>query len=138
MWQTPQLRSFEVQNLIKTVRDVLRVKHYSVRTEESYVRWILYFLRFHHNQNPLRMGKTETSNFLTHLAVQKRVAVSTQNQALSALGIRELGLAICFSLFKALSIRDQDAIILNRGFLPTLVWLPFFKMSLKTGCASRH
>ncbi len=85
MWQTPQLTPVEIEKLLKKVRDVLRVKHYSIRTEESYVRWIQYFLRFHHNQNPLRMGKVETGNFLTHLAVQRKVAASTQNQALSAL-----------------------------------------------------
>ena len=80
-----KIPSLEIQDLFRKVREVLRVKHYSIRTEESYLRWIQYFLRFHHNQNPIRMGKMETSNFLTHLAVQKRVAASTQNQALSAL-----------------------------------------------------
>jgi integron integrase len=85
MWQKPHLNSIEIQNLLRKVRDVLRVKHYSIRTEETYKRWIQYFLRFHQNQDPVKMSKTEVSLFLTHLAVQKRVAASTQNQALSAL-----------------------------------------------------
>jgi integron integrase len=84
MWQIPQLTPLEIQRLLQKVREVLRVKHYSIRTEESYVRWIQYYLRFHHNQNPTRMGKVEASKFLTHLAVQRNVAASTQNQALSA------------------------------------------------------
>ncbi len=85
MWQNPQFSSLEFQKLLQQVRNVLRVKHYSIRTEESYVRWIEYYIRFHHNQNPAQMGKMEAQNFLTHLAVQKKVAASTQNQALSAL-----------------------------------------------------
>ncbi len=85
MWQTPQLTQIEVQRILTKVREVLRVKHYSIRTEESYIRWIQYYLRFHQNQNPTRMGKPEAGKFLTHLAVQRNVAASTQNQALSAI-----------------------------------------------------
>ena len=89
MWQKPRLDLVESEQLIKNVRDVLRVKHYSIRTEESYIRWIQYFVRFHQQQNPLHLGKKEVSDFLTHLAVQKHVAASTQNQALSASEKRE-------------------------------------------------
>src|SRR5262245_42060588 len=85
MWQNTHLTPAEIQELLRKIRDTLRVKHYSIRTEESYVRWILYFLRFHQNRKPSDMGKNEISAFLTHLAVQKNVAASTQNQALSAI-----------------------------------------------------
>ncbi len=85
MWQIPQFTPLEIQKLIKQTRDVLRVKHYSIRTEESYLRWIQYYLRFHNNQDPTYMGKIQMGDFLTHLAVRQNVAASTQNQALSAL-----------------------------------------------------
>ncbi len=71
--------------LLDQVRDALRLKHYSYRTEESYVSWIKRFILFHHKRHPQDMGSTEVQAFLTHLAVEQRVAASTQNQALSAL-----------------------------------------------------
>ncbi len=71
--------------LLDQVRDALRLKHYSYRTEESYVSWIKRFILFHHKRHPQDMGSAEVQAFLTHLAVEQRVAASTQNQALSAL-----------------------------------------------------
>jgi integron integrase len=61
------------------------VKHYSIRTEETYVTWIRRFILFHKKRHPSEMGEQEISEFLTHLAVQERVAASTQNQALNAI-----------------------------------------------------
>jgi len=60
-------------------------KHYSKRTEESYVRWIKRYILFHNKRHPQEMGTAEIEAFLTHLAVKERFAASTQNQALSAL-----------------------------------------------------
>ena len=71
--------------LIDQVRSVIRVKHYSLRTEEAYWHWIKRFILFHKKRHPNEMGEPEVSAFLSHLAVDKRVAASTQNQALSAL-----------------------------------------------------
>jgi site-specific recombinase XerD len=71
--------------LLDLVRGVLRRKHYSIRTEQSYVDWIKRFILFHGKRHPAQMGKPEVTAFLTHLAVQRDVAVSTQNQALSAI-----------------------------------------------------
>ena len=68
-----------------SVRDALRVRHYSIRTEEAYVGWIRRFILFHGKRHPREMGKAEITAFLTTLAVQGKVAASTQNQALSAL-----------------------------------------------------
>lgn len=65
--------------------EVLRVRHYSRRTEDAYVGWIRRFLEFHHGRHPALMGADEVTAFLSHLAVQGNVAASTQNQALSAL-----------------------------------------------------
>ncbi len=67
------------------VRERIRVKHYSIRTEEAYVGWIKRFIFFHNKRHPKDMGKIEMEQFLTHLAVDKQVAASTQNQALAAL-----------------------------------------------------
>lgn len=71
--------------LLDRVRWHLRVKHYSLRTEHAYVDWIRRFILFHRKQHPNDMGEKEIAAFLTSLAIEKHVAASTQNQALSAL-----------------------------------------------------
>lgn len=71
--------------LIDAVRARLRMRHYSLRTEQVYVGWILRFIRFHGRRHPREMGAPEVEAFLSSLAVEGRVAASTQNQALSAL-----------------------------------------------------
>ena len=71
--------------LLDRVRERLRFKHYSIRTEESYVHWIKRFILFHHKRHPAEMGAAEIEAFLTHLAVDRYVTASTQNLALSAI-----------------------------------------------------
>lgn len=71
--------------LLDQVRDRLRVKHYSLRTEDSYLHWIRRFIAFHGKKHPREMGGPQVEAFLSHLATVGRVAASTQNQALSAL-----------------------------------------------------
>ncbi len=71
--------------LMDQVREVLRYHHYSFRTEETYVRWILQFIRFHNKQHPKDLGKTEIENFLSYLATDRQVAAATQNQAMNAI-----------------------------------------------------
>ncbi len=71
--------------LLDRVRDRIRVKHYSIRTEQAYVDWIRRFIRFHGKRHPAELGSAEVEAFLTHLAVAGKVAASTQNQAKSAL-----------------------------------------------------
>ena len=73
------------KKLMDQVRDVLRLKHYSLRTERSYCDWIERFIRFHQLRHPKEMGEVEVSSFLTQLARDGQVAAATQNQALSAL-----------------------------------------------------
>ncbi len=75
----------EEPKLLDQVRDMIRLKHYSIRTEQAYLGWIRRFILFHHKRHPKEMGKTEIEAFLTHLAVQKNVAASTQNQAMNAI-----------------------------------------------------
>ncbi len=67
------------------MRDVMRLKHYSLRTERTYCDWVERFIRFHGLQHPREMAEAEVSEFLTSLARDGHVAASTQNQALSAL-----------------------------------------------------
>ena len=71
--------------LMDQARDTLRLHHYSLRTEESYLHWIKRYILFHKKRHPSEMGATEISQFLTYLAVEKHVAAATQNQALSAI-----------------------------------------------------
>jgi integrase len=71
--------------LLGRLRNEVRKKHYSVRTSDAYADWVGRYLRFHRFRDPREMGKEEVEQFLTHLAVERDVAASTQNQALSAL-----------------------------------------------------
>lgn len=71
--------------LLDRVREALRVRHYSLRTEEAYLQWIRRCILFHAKRHPSEMGEAEVSAFLSHLAVARKVSASTQNQALSAL-----------------------------------------------------
>jgi len=71
--------------LLDQVRDAIRTRHYSYRTEEAYVGWIKRFIFFHHKRHPAEMGPVEITQFLTALAVDRQVSASTQNQALAAI-----------------------------------------------------
>ena len=71
--------------LLDRVRERLRLKHYSYRTEQQYVAWIRRFILFHGKRHPAVMGGAEVEAFLSHLPTQRGVSASTQNQALSAL-----------------------------------------------------
>lgn len=71
--------------LLDRVRSRIRVKHYSFRTEETYLGWIRRFILFHDKRHPAEMGAREVEAFLSHLARVGKVAASTQNQALAAL-----------------------------------------------------
>ena len=71
--------------LLTRVREAIRTRHYSLRTEQAYVHWIRRFLRFHGLRHPQEMGAAEVAAFLTDLAVRKGVSAATQNQTLSAI-----------------------------------------------------
>jgi integron integrase len=73
------------KKLLEQVRDVMRLKHYSLRTERAYCDWIRRFIHYHGKRHPREMAEPELTAFLTHLAREAHVAASTQNQALSAL-----------------------------------------------------
>ena len=95
--------------LLDQVRNVIRTRHYSIRTEKSYINWIKRFIRFHDKRHPNEMNESHVQNYLEHLAVQKQVSASTQNQARNA---------ILFLYFKVLDIhigKQEDFVIAKRS-----------------------
>jgi integron integrase len=73
------------RKLLDQVSDAIRTKHYSLRTEKTYIEWIRRYILFHQKRHPKDMGAEEIQSFITYLATQRAVSASTQNQALSAL-----------------------------------------------------
>jgi len=71
--------------LFDRVRDLIRLKHYSIRTEKSYLSWIMRYILFHNKRDPKEIANPEIEAFLSHLAVDLKVSASTQNQAFNAL-----------------------------------------------------
>jgi len=67
------------------VREVIRTSHFSYSTEKTYISWIYRFITFHDKRHPKEMGGMEIADFLTNLAVERKVSASTQNQAINAL-----------------------------------------------------
>lgn len=73
------------KKLLEQARDILRTKHYSYRTEQTYLDWMRRYILFHNKRHPLEMGASEIQAFLSHLAAEHNVSASTQNQALAAI-----------------------------------------------------
>ncbi|HHS92956.1 MAG TPA: integron integrase [Campylobacterales bacterium] len=73
------------KKLLDIVREKIRVKHYSISTERTYLHWIKHYIFYHNKRHPIEMEKPEIEAFLTHLAVDRKVSPSTQNQAFSAI-----------------------------------------------------
>lgn len=71
--------------LLEQVRAAVRIRHYSYRTEKTYVHWIKQYILFSNKRHPAELGPQDVSSFLSHLAVDRNVAASTQNQALAAI-----------------------------------------------------
>ena len=70
--------------LLDQVREIIRIKHYSIRTEQAYVQWIRRYILYHGKRHPKDMGATEVGAFLSSLAITAKMSASTQNQALNA------------------------------------------------------
>lgn len=73
------------KKLLDQVREQIRVRHYSMKTEKTYIGWIKRYIFFHQKKHPIEMGKEEIEAFLTHLAVDRKVSATTQNQAFNAI-----------------------------------------------------
>ena len=71
--------------LLLSLQEAIRVRHYSYRTEQTYLSWAKRFILFHNKQHPRKMGGKEVQQFLNHLALEREVSAATQNQALNAL-----------------------------------------------------
>lgn len=82
---TPAGQSARPFRLMERIREVMRLHHYSTRTEEAYTQWIKRYIYFHNKRHPNEMGPDEITAFLTYLAVTRKVSASTQNQALNAI-----------------------------------------------------
>ena len=74
-----------MSKLMDQVRMSIRTRHYSLRTEQTYINWIRQFIVFNSKRHPAELGAPEVTNFLSYLAVNRKVAASTQNQALAAI-----------------------------------------------------
>ena len=81
----PVLAASQPPKLLDSLRQRIRVLHYSIRTEQAYVDWARRFILFHGKRHPREMGAPEVTAFLTHLAVARNVSASTQNQAKAAI-----------------------------------------------------
>ncbi|MCD6441670.1 MAG: phage integrase N-terminal SAM-like domain-containing protein, partial [Candidatus Marinimicrobia bacterium] len=75
----------KLSNLLDQLREQIRLKHYSYRTEQAYVQWAKRYILFHNKRHPKDMGEQEITQFLSHLAMEENVSASTQNQALCAI-----------------------------------------------------
>lgn len=73
------------KKLLGQVSEALRTQHYAYRTEKTYLDWIKRYIIFHKKRHPREMGVNEIQKFIGHLATERKVATSTQNQALSAI-----------------------------------------------------
>jgi hypothetical protein len=71
--------------LLERVRNAIRVRQFSLATERAYSGWIVRFIMFHHKRHPAEMAKPEVEAFLSYLAVERKVSLSTQNQTLQAI-----------------------------------------------------
>ena len=71
--------------LLTVARERMRTRHLALRTEHAYLQWLRRYLVFHNRRHPRELGAPEVEQFLTHLAVDRKVSAATQNQALQAL-----------------------------------------------------
>ncbi|SFV56648.1 Integron integrase IntIPac [hydrothermal vent metagenome] len=134
------------KKLLDVVRDKIRLKHYSFSTEKTYLFWIKQYIFFHNKQHPIDLDKKDIEAFLTYLAMKKKVAPSTQNQAFSALLFlyREV-LGIDISEWNIQSLRAQERqhipVVLTkeevRVILSNLDGIYKLMVSLMYGCGLR-
>jgi hypothetical protein len=73
------------KKFLDSLRDFIRLKHYAYTTQKSYIYWVKQFILFHDKRHPEEMGAKEIEQFLSHLAVERKIAASTQNVAFNAI-----------------------------------------------------
>ena len=118
--------------LLDRVRAAIRARHYSRRTEKTYVAWIRRYIFFHDKRHPADMGAPEVTRFLSSLAVEGKVAASTQNQALSAL-------LFLYREVLAVDLPWMDEIVRAKRpqRLPVVLTRDEVRAVLRTGCWMR-
>lgn len=139
------LEGASAPRLLDQVRNVIRVRHYSIRTEESYCYWIRYFINFHKKRHPRDMGGEEINQFLTYLAVQRTVSPATQNQALNAImflykSVLEMDLGT-FDNFTRAKYKKRLPVVFTHEeatrVLSAMSGMPWLMASLLYGCGLR-
>jgi integron integrase len=130
--------------LMARVRAAIRARHYSRRTEEAYVRWIRRYIAFHRFRHPQDLGAADIAAFLTWLAVERRVAGSTQNQALSAVFLlyrRVLQVEVADVVVPHASVPQRVPVVLSvdevRRVLKELSGVPLMVASILYGAGLR-
>ncbi|MEA3478958.1 MAG: phage integrase N-terminal SAM-like domain-containing protein, partial [Bacteroidota bacterium] len=106
------------------VREVIRTNQFSYSTEKTYVSWIYRFIVYHDKRHPNEMGGKEIADFLTHLAVDRKVSASTQNQALNALAFlykKVLKISLEKFDFKPARIGKRLPVVLSRDETQRLI-----------------
>ena len=112
------------KELLDEVRDVMRLHHYSIHTERTYCDWIKRYIR--HNsmisRQDLIEGEAKIEAFLTHLAVDKNVAPSTQNQAMNALVFLYKHIPAQYPLQRGTDIRTIQALLGHKDIATTMIY----------------
>ncbi|GMN90040.1 MULTISPECIES: integron integrase [Francisella] len=112
------------KKLLDIIRDKIRLKHYSYKTEQTYISWIKRYIYFHDKKHPKDMGKLEIEAFLTHLTTHKNVAATTQNQAFNAI-------LFLYEQVLQISLKDQNINALRakqRERMPTVLSMEEVKL----------
>jgi integron integrase len=113
------------KKLLEQVSDAMRVKHYSYRTEKTYIDWIKRYILFHNKRHPNEMGAPEIQTFLVHLATERNVSASTQNQALSAIlflyrHVLRMDIDLPAEYFRASKSRKIPVVLTHREAIATI------------------
>jgi len=130
--------------LLVQVRQIIRAKHYSYKTEVAYTDWIYRFNMFHNNKHPVKMGEKEISEFLRFLEVEREVSISTLNQALNALVFLYKGVLnknIGDITYKCSNVSERAPIVFNRSevkrVLSNMTGEAWLMANLLYGCGLR-
>lgn len=139
------IKGASAPRLLEQVRNAIRIRHYSIRTEQSYCYWIRYFIRFHKLRHPNQLGGAEINQFLTFLAVQRNVSPATQNVALNAImflykSVLEMDLGV-FDNFTRAKYKKRLPVVLTHEeatrVLSNLTGTTLLMASLLYGCGLR-
>ncbi len=144
-YQKSNQKTQDEPRLLDRVRTAIYLKHYSPRTEKAYVGWILRYIRFHKKKHPSFLGEKEVTDFLSDLAVNRKVAAATQNQAKAAIlflyrDVLKVGLPWLDKLVRAKPSQNLPTVLSRaetRLLLSHLEGLPWLMATLLYGSGLR-